>query len=246
MLCPELFVPEDSECVLAVPSLQGSVEKKEAKAIKDKVGEPLLRITVDEPRQTPTPGNAKTFTGMTTERMTMTAWKDGYTLTYCELQYATSPASRRGRATCSIYKPTGELFARLEEAELGANPGMGDDPHLSGRASYNEAKGLPNGWRAYVLSSAAALQKGLLTMDVGNNSMWQLSISGQVAQRSMVVKQHTDSGVAPIMAAVETGMDFRFKSGGVQYYKLRVAPQVDAGLVIITILAIDRMAQIGG
>merc|ERR1719265_1026870 len=127
-------------------------------------------------------GNVKTFTGMTVERITMTVWKDGYVLTYCELQYATNPDAQRGRATCSIFKPSGELFGRLEEAEVGANPGTvdGHGARLSerlSRQSYNEAKGLPSGWRAYVLSSAAALSKGLFTADAGASSAWQLSIS---------------------------------------------------------------------
>jgi len=197
-LCPELVVPDGSECVLAIPTLE-SLPAHAATlehCIVDKTGEPLLRIIVER-KVGQGPGVAQE----TLERLTLAAWKDGYALVSAEVHVPTG-RTPQGGPYCIISHPQGQVFARVEEV-------AGE-----GQAS------------TFVLSSATGAQ-------------WQYRIHGFVQDRSLTVT----TSAAQLVAAVEPGTSFNFETHGVEFYKLRVAPRVDAGLLSIAMLAIDRLSR---
>lgn len=104
-LCPELVVPEGSECILGIPSIAGEKSGEVSlKNITDKFGQPLL------------------FVGLTSapaggEYILLTK-QDQQELAFCELTNAAQAGGWCGK----IFRWDGELFARVrEESSMSSN-----------------------------------------------------------------------------------------------------------------------------
>lgn len=97
-LCPELMVPEGSECILGIPSLsnapQGEVMLKN---ITDKTGEALLYVGL-----TAAPAGGE---------YVLLAKKDQQELAFCELGSSVESEGWNGK----IFRWDGELYARIRE-----------------------------------------------------------------------------------------------------------------------------------
>lgn len=97
-LCPELIVPEGSECILGIPSLSGAPRGEVVlKNITDKTGEALLYVGL-----TAAPAGGE---------YVLLAKQDQQELAFCELGNAVRSEGWLGK----IFRWDGELYARLRE-----------------------------------------------------------------------------------------------------------------------------------
>merc|ERR1719329_897698 len=104
-LCPELTVPEGSECILAIPSLAAAAPGEVTlKNITDKTGEALLYVGI-----TSAPKGGE---------YVLLAKKDQQELAFCELGATMRAEGWSGK----IFRWDGEIYARLREER--ASEGM--------------------------------------------------------------------------------------------------------------------------
>jgi len=212
-LCPELVVPDGSECVLAMPSFQNAT-KSETLKIADKSGLPLLRVTLElantyNSGSAPFAGASKTVGGqLAPDRVSLLSAKDGQRLAYCDIRLPGGPSDGRD-PRCSVFRPSGDLHANLWEDLTGATA-PGGDP----------------GDRSFIIG----LQR---------DPTQRLHFYGDMGGRRASI---TDAS-QQLVATVERGDDFTFDKRGGDFYRLRVAPQADAGLIIVALLTIDRVPR---
>lgn len=134
LLCPELVVPDGTECVLAVPVVSGPVmEAVSSFGVCDKKGKALLNVAVDVSPSSEAPA------GHAFERiMLMSSKSNGGHLAYCELLI---PMNRSATAStrCMVFKQEGNLFARLDMIAKSTTP--------NGEYEHYMLKGASGGWQ---------------------------------------------------------------------------------------------------
>lgn len=106
-LCPDLVVPEGTECVLAVPVVAGVRGAPEGSArpiaISDKHGKTLLQVVIDRVSQ-------RRGGMQLEERIALKSARGNTTLAYCEM----SRQEAGGHNMCLVFKEDGDLFAKLD------------------------------------------------------------------------------------------------------------------------------------
>lgn len=111
-LCPELVVPEGSECILGLPSLAAAAQGEVTlKNITDKTGDPLLYVGL-----TGAPAGGE---------YVLLAKKDQQELAFCELGASLRAEGWSGK----IFRWDGELYARLREVGTPGPPRAGPTNH---------------------------------------------------------------------------------------------------------------------
>jgi len=223
-LCPELLAPSDNECFIALPSLVGvnlgasMIERM----VVSKTGTPIVRITVtrvSDGMPDVAGGGSHAGSGQSLERISLIAYRRQNALGFCELQVP-SPSQPM---TCCIYRPSGELFATLEEESTGA-------------VSSLLASGSGSGSGALLSSPSFGAKCFMLTTVSTAARFW---IRGDFTNRNLAVVSETEQDKAIIK--VDSGQQLQFKGDKDNHYRLRVQPKIDAGVVIMALLAIDRL-----
>lgn len=213
-LCPELVVPEGSECILGIPSIAGEKSGEVSlKNITDKFGQPLL------------------FVGLTSapaggEYILLTK-QDQQELAFCELSVAPQAGGWCGK----IFRWDGELFARLREDR----PPLSTVPSKAGLSRCNsdmsQASAFGPAGPAFVVSSAAG-------------PPWEIRVTGSIKDRRMTVENGNREVVAMISPGEELAIGrpqgVRARVDG-ESYKLRLASEVDTCTIIVAFLAIERL-----
>jgi len=160
-------------------------------------------------------GGTQGVTGQTLERISLVAAKRQNALGFCEMLVPNGAVASEQKLKCNIYRPTGDLFAHLEE-----EPSIGVVSSL-----LASTPGGHFGGKSYMLT----------TVSTGAR-FW---IKGDMASRNLVVVSEKDKQ-KPIVH-VESGEQLQFKKEEGNYYRIRVQPKVDAGVVIMALLAMDRL-----
>jgi len=218
-LCKELIVPEGCECIFAMPSLKGREALGQFR-ILDKTGRALLHASVER-FPPPTHSSGGSVATGSSERVTL-AGSDGRAFAFCRVALPDG----EGSSPCAfIYRPGGELFARLGEAPVSAG---GIWSHFISRDAF----GVPKSCQG---SAADAPPRFALWSSILGD--WQMHFHGDVAKRRLNV---TDQRLQ-LVATAEPG-DFGFDHSGEEYYLLHLAAQSDAGLLLCSLLALDRLA----
>lgn len=215
-LCPELVVPDGNECVLAMPLYQGGRESGDL-MIADKHGSPLLRVSSES---TSTPSASAPFASASKSVGSQPSFARLVLLSaengnrLAHCDIRLPGGSGDGRdPRCTIFTSTGDIHASLWEP-------LGGD-----RAGASIAGGSPS-MRSYIIG-------------LHGDATRRLQVNGDIGRHDLKI---IDTSSA-LVATVEPGDDFKFDKRGGQFYKLRVAPQGDAGLIIMALLAIARIPQ---
>lgn len=218
-LCPELVAPTSNESLIALPSLQdcspGSSQCE--RLIVNKKGAPIVRVVLTRMADSvPEGGAGGSFgaPGQILERISLIAAQRQNALGFCELQVPQSSSSGAQRQLkCCIYRPTGDLFAAVEEEPVGMVSSLlkTDSTAMPGARTYR------------VMTAATGLR------------MW---IQGSIANRNLTVKELDKE--EPVIR-VDAGEELEFKTEANDYYRIRVQPKADAGVIIMALLAIDRL-----
>eukprot|EP00450_Noctiluca_scintillans_P027129 CAMPEP_0194520048 /NCGR_PEP_ID=MMETSP0253-20130528/53912_1 /TAXON_ID=2966 /ORGANISM="Noctiluca scintillans" /LENGTH=527 /DNA_ID=CAMNT_0039364249 /DNA_START=1 /DNA_END=1584 /DNA_ORIENTATION=+ len=190
VLCPQLTVPSNSECVLAVPSLldveHGSLVSRN---LTDKDGLPLLRVGLSFTTRDPVADLPSC------EYVLLAAQSDEQELAFCQLQMK-EEGERFSSAT--LFRWDGHPFARLME-----------DP-------------ISRAGRTFAVSSVSG--------------RWHIRFQGSFEERKVSVLNERGELIAMAERRDESFTDVAEGS-----YKLRMGPHVDSGVVILTMLSIDRI-----
>lgn len=221
-LCHELLAPPENECIIALPSLNEVNPTPGFDClIVTKTGTPIVRVSLTRMADgvPDVAGGGSYAVGQTLERISLVAFKRQNALGFCELEVPRAGSGAANAPKCNIYRPTGDLFATLEEETVGVVSSI--------LASSSAAAGRAFGTKCYMLTAAESKTR-----------FW---IQGNFAERNLVVVSETDNQ-KPIIT-VESGEQLQFKKEGGDYYRLRVQPKVDAGVVIMALLAIDRLPK---
>jgi hypothetical protein len=215
-LCPELMAPSDSECFIALPSLYDVYPGAGfERLVVSKTGSPIVRVNLTRMADgvpDVAGGGSYGVPGQILERISLVAFKRQNALGFCELQIPHGDSCTARQMKCHIYRPTGELFATLEEEAVGVVRSL-----LAGTSTL--------GQKCYMLTTKST-----------GDRFW---IQGDIAQRNLLVVSEKDQQ-HPIIH-VESGKQLQFNTDDGNYYRLRVKPRVDAGVVIMALLAIDRL-----
>jgi hypothetical protein len=158
--------------------------------------------------------------GQTLERISLVGFKRQNALGFCELQVPSGGVGAARQLDCKIYRPSGGLFATLEEDASGVVGSLLMPGHTS----------------SIVGASTHGVKCWMLTAVASGARFW---IKGDIVKRNLVVVNETDK--QKVIIHVESGEHLQFKSEDTTYYKLRVQPRIDAGVVIMALLALDRM-----
>jgi len=227
-LCPELLAPSGNECVIALPSIHdvSSGTTLVERMIVSKTGSPIVRLTLtrmsDSVADDAGGGTSYGAAGQIVERLSIIGFKRQNALGFCELQIPPAHSIGIGPAKqqmkCNIYRPTGDLFATLEEEPTGVVGSLLATHGSAGVATY--------GTKCYMLTTVAT-----------GTRFW---IQGDMTKRNLVVLSESDKKKPLIY--VDSGEQLQFKSEESDYYRIRVQPKVDAGVVIMALLAMDRLS----
>jgi len=219
-LCQELLAPSDNYCVIALPSLvrdnlgASMIERM----VLSKTGSPIVRITfacVSDGM--PDVAGGAAGSGQSLERISLISYRRQNALGFCELQFpsASQPMS------CCMYRPSGELFATLAEDSTGAVSSL----LASGSCAL---LGAPTfGAKCYMLTTVATAARFWIRGDFINHN---LEVVSEIEKDKAIIK-------------VDSGQQLKFKGDLDNHYRLRVQPKVDAGVVIMALLAIDRLPE---
>lgn len=223
-LCAELLAPGENESIIALPSLNevGSGVTQFERTIGTKTGAPIVTARVAVSRVSDgmadaAGGGSYGVPGQMLERISLIAFKKQNALGFCELRVPNGGISAARPLKCEIRRPTGDLFATLEEESTGVVSSL--------LATNSSAAPRGYGAKCYMLT----------TIQTGTR-FW---IQGDIEKRSLVVVSEKDEQ-KPIIT-VDSGEDLQFKREDNNYYRLRVQPKADAGVVILALLAIDRL-----
>lgn len=181
-LCPELVVPDDNVCVLAVPSLKGGPPSSGAATfhVMDKVGTAMLEVSLARDVK------AKDAGGYPSEQITLKSAKDGQTLARCTILLSEQP-SMGMKPKCSLLRRDSQPFARLEAAG-GASVGS---QMLSAHSNTSLMSA------SYILTA--------------HGGLWHLLFFGSIAEKSIHVtdeQQQLLGTVEPGEFAFERGGHF--------------------------------------
>merc|ERR1719374_404079 len=113
-----------------------------------------------------------------------------------------------------IFRPTGQLYAILKEVPDTESEGPG-------RLTSNE--------RVFWMSSPSGIPV--------------VKVKGDPQSRKLVITMDTEAGGQKIAAAVVPGNAPKSDKSNLKYKQLRVAPGVDASIVIFACLAVDRLPR---
>jgi len=230
-LCAELLAPgSTTECLIALPSINevgqdgGSTFER---TIVSKTGQPIVTVRVAITRAADgmpdvAGGGSYGTPGQMLERISLIAFKKQNALGFCELRVPNGGVSAARPLKCCIYRPTGDLFATLEEESTGVVSSL---LAASGSSSINPACGSSYDGRCYMLTTVAT-----------GTRVW---IQGDIKERSLVVVSESNEQ-KPIIT-VDNGDELQFPREGNNYYRLRVQPKADSGVVIMALLAMDRL-----
>lgn len=213
-LCPIMLVPDGSECVLALPSLLTSAPAPGVAAFESRIVDKRGRSLVSVSI------DCGAQSGRRLSSPGAHSVIERLTLAAWSdgsgLGSCELQAPQRGcRPQCEIFRPDGAPYAKLRE-----------EPPPAGQPT-GQLGGLQDGARTFSITSAADTPSRLL-------------FSGKVASRSLTVH----SSGSQLVAAAEPGHGFHFQAYGVDYYRLRIAPNADAGLIAMAMLAIDRLVAV--
>jgi len=225
-LCAELLAPGcDNECLIAIPSVNEGqhINSTFERVIVSKTGQPIVTVRVAVSRVTDAPDAAGGGTcgvpGQTQERISLVAFKKQNALGFCEFRVPNRAITTPQPLKCSIYRPTGDLFATVEEESTGVVSS------LLAASSTNVPRATARAPKCYMLTTVAT-----------GTRFW---IQGDIETRHLVVVSESDDK-KPIIT-VDPGDDLQFKQDDANYYRLRVQPRGDAGVIIMALLAMDRL-----
>jgi len=249
-LCQELVVPKGAECVLAIPTLSKILESRPRPTSDGDLATGSVTLAAGDvvsTEVTDTEGRALLFVRL--ERVIDSGTDpDGFVCEMVSLLPARGKESERAhlaplavakmslprcagfRARSSLLLPPSQGSAvcanLMEESSTpggtGATLGSAPPPAV---VRQRNSSGLPS----YVLSSVVS----------GDHEPWQIHFYGDSAQKSLYVIDDKSQ----LLATVEPGGDgLTFNKAAAQgYYLVRVGPRVDAGLIICSLFALDRM-----
>lgn len=230
-LCAELLAPPGSttECVIALPSISNAGQDGGStfeRTIVSKTGQPIVTVRVAITRAADgmpdvAGGGSYGVPGQMLERISLIAFKKQNALGFCELRVPNGGVSAARPLKCCIYRPTGDLFATLEEEKTGVVSSL----LAASGSSSNAPRGSSHDSRCYMLTTVAT-----------GTRFW---IQGDIKERILVVVSESNEQ-KPIIT-VNTGEELQFQREGSSYYGLRVQPKADAGVVIMALFAMDRL-----
>jgi hypothetical protein len=217
-LCEELQAP-GTECIIALPSLHEIPNGTStlARNVVSKTGLPICKVALSRINGTILEGVAGSGAQKDRpERIFLNAYHSKNLLGFCEfhLSHTCSFAGELRPFLCFIYHHTGHHFATLEHDV--------SDRKLGSSVSTESI--LLGG--AFVVKIAATAKR--------------YRIAGDIAKRQLVV---TEDDRQEIVIQVDPGQCLPFPEAGNSYYCLKIQPGVDAGVVMLSLLAIDRFVS---
>jgi hypothetical protein len=227
-LCEELKAPEN-ECVIALPSILdlSTEESVSERMIVSQTGLPVAKVFLARVHDT-------VLEGMTNvaahddiiERISIVSDKcrvpgtsstnaASGSLGFCELRLPRSGSivGVLRPLKCFIYQKNGHHFATLEEDLSGKKLG----------SSLSTRSILPASSSGYYVTLTASGKCFWIAGDFDNYKVLVMQGDGQDA-----------------IIEVEQGESLAFKKAENNYYSVRIQPNVDAGVIVLALLAIDR------
>jgi len=223
-LCPELVVPKDSKCTIAVPPLgpPSNGYAMSSVGITDKLGQPLFNASL-----LPTPAAAESDASNAMPSMLehiLVTRQDGTALATCELHLPSDCAHIREQ--CRILQSDGQLFAWLK------------------CTSCRESRQASWIFRKRDRNPAAELIQQRFVFTSSDPSAWKIQVQGDLVEGKLSI---TD-GANRSLANVTRSSSFAFNTDGRELYRIDVGGErdTDLGLITAVLLIVDRILRSRG